>query len=61
MDLPMPYDVGYDEATGNHVDYPEDRSNDGCCITLSVIIRYTVAHRSTPDIPAGKEGSACFA
>ena len=58
MDLPMPYDVSYDEATCDHIDYPEDGSNDGCSVTLSIIIRYAVTHRSTPDIPTSEEASA---
>lgn len=57
MDLPVPYAVGYDEATCCHMEKPPERSDDSSCITLSVIIRDTVTHHLYPYIPASEEAS----
>ena len=58
MDLPMPYDVSYDEATGCHMEKPPERTYNSSCITLSIIIGDTLSHHFNPRIPASEEASA---
>ena len=57
MNLPMPYDVGYDKSTCSHMEKPPERTYNSSCITLSIIIRDTVTHHLYPSIPTSVEDS----